>query len=352
MKTTTVTMVTAIAVLGGCVGRGDFDETPVLRGCLDGPEPAWGIEPGYRAAIVADRGLDQPSGMTFAGGMFGVHLYVANHGNTTIAAVDILTGDTSILVPRTGWPAQPIAPTALSWDGDGVVDGGLYLADRGMAGDGDATIYAIDATGFARTFATGGPAPGDVYSLAFVDDAAYGRGLLVGGNSFLATSGIARYDAGGRGVAFSDIDGVSGLTVDTSGVFGGGVFASRPSNLELDSNNTVSRLSSTGAISATLITGYTDIHAAVFAEAGALGGRLYAATSSTIVAIDPAGDVAEIATAANFDRLDGNIIAIPPDGSALYVASRDADQIVCIEPDAGAPGQPAPSPPGGGGAGE
>ena len=45
-----------------------------------------------------------------------------------------------------------------------------------------------------------------------------------------------------------------------------------------------------------------------------------------------AGVVSVIASGLSLTNYDANILAFSPDGNVLYVADRQADRIVCIEP--------------------
>jgi hypothetical protein len=336
----------AVVALAGC-GRMGFDAEPALR--CPGPASGWDFADGYRGAVLT-AALDDPTGVAVAGDAFGDQVYVANTGNTTVTAIDPATGGLEVLVPTLGWPSQPVQLTALVWDATGVFDGSLYVADRGTSADGDGAVYAIDPDGTTRVTMTAGPALDDVYGLAFVDDPGYGTGLLVAGDTdTVASPDWARYDATGAGSAFSELEGTSGIAVDTRGTYGGGVFASRPSNSSFAGDGSITKLASDGTPAGTLVTNSDSIHAVAIAPPGAFHGWMYAATGNAVVAIDPGSAVTPIATGAWFEDTDGNVIAFSRDGAAMYVVDRRSDRVVCIE--AGVdPAPPDAAPPPGGGA--
>jgi hypothetical protein len=342
-----------LLALAGC-GRIGFDDPHGVARCPIGPDPGWSVADGYRAVVVTDA-LDAPSAVTYAGGAFGGRLFVANSGDATVHALDPRTGAASTFVSAAAWASPPAATTALIWDGAGMFDGSLYLADRGTGFDGDSTIHAIDATGATRVVAAApGPALDDVYSLAFVDDDGYGTGLYVTGDTDIGSENWARYTAAGGGMPFSGVAGVSGIAVDARHEFGGGVFAARPSNQSFGGDDSIVKLSETGGARYTLAADLDDVHAAVFAPGGELSGWLYAATRDTVVRVDPNGVIATIVAGVSFDTHDGNVIAFADDGDAMYVVSRSENRLVCIEPTSNALGElpdaPPPPPPSGGGA--
>lgn len=312
-------------------GRLDGSIGPGASRCPDGPPAEGAFATGFRGVVVTDA-LSEPSGVVVAGGPFGERLYVVNNGNMTVSAIDPATGAIEIFVPRTGWPTEPTRLTALVWDEAGVFDGDLYVADRGTNGDDDSVVYAVDASGRARR-AANGPGPGldDAYSLAFVDDADYGTGLMIAGDTDDGPVGVGRYTDVGFGAPFSTVSGVSGLDVDARGRYGGGLFASRPRNASFDGGNDVVRLGGDGSIIGTLADEVADVHAVAFAPAGPFQGWLHAATLNEIVAIDPAGNAFELVSSADFEEIDGNVLAFSADGALLYFVSRAAGTLVCVE---------------------
>lgn len=109
-------------------------------------------------------------------------------------------------------------------------------------------------------------------------------------------------------------------------------------NLSLAHSNyrssTISRVLPDGGSGGAIASGLAGVHAVTMAPPGPFRGLAWAASwsSQTIFAVELDGGVTSIASGLQLTNYDGNILAFSPDGRALMVADRQANRIVCIEP--------------------
>lgn len=300
-------------------------------------DPGWTVTPGFRAVEIATAadGLSQPVALTFAGTAYGDELYVVDQGNSSVFAVDVLTGGVRPVVTSTRWTPSPRLLTTITWDEDSVFDGQLYVGDQGGDGDADSTIYEVAPSGVVSLF-TAAPGPGldDIYALAFTDGTGgYVPGLYVSGDTDGAGDQWGRFDASGVGVAFSNVSGIEGALFDRGGQYGGALIAARPLGGGYSGDGSISIILPDGTLGSTLAAGLGGVHAPAMSSGGAFGTSLYAASWSTgrLYRIEPSGAV-EIASGLSLTNYDGNILAFSPDGNVLFVADRLASRVVCIEP--------------------
>ncbi|MBI2892174.1 MAG: hypothetical protein HYY06_01380 [Deltaproteobacteria bacterium] len=300
-------------------------------------DPGWAVAEGFRAVVVAggDAGLNQPVAAAFAGGGYGAFLYVVDQGNDTLFTLDVLTGDVAPFTSGADWADAPDLLTTITWDAEGVFDGALYVGDQGSDGDSDSTLYRVGTDGAATVFVTGpGPGLDDIYGLLFSPGDPYPEGLFITGDTDGAGDDWGIFDELGAGVVFSQVEGIEGLALDASGLYGGGIFASRPLGGGYTGDGSITPIGADGNAGEPLATGLGGIHAVVFAPEGPFGQQMVAASWSDgrLVSISPEGDVSELATGLQLTNYDGNILAFSADGRVLMVADRLASQVVCIEP--------------------
>lgn len=300
-------------------------------------DPGWTIQPGFHAVVVADAtdGLDQPVALGFAGGAYGALLYSVNQGDNSVRATEVFLGTTTVLASAAALSPSPRLLTAITWDRAGAFDGQLYVADQGTDADGDSRVYRIDATGVGTTFVSGpGPALDDVFGLVFSPGGAYPAGLYFSGDTDGAGPDWAVATASGSVSAFSEVAGNEGIAVDTSGLFGGWMYSASPLGGGYPGDGSIVAVLPDGSRGATLASNLGGVHALAFSPGGAYGRDLYAARWDVgqLVRVTPAGVVSVIASGLSLTNYDANILAFSPDGNVLYVADRQADRIVCIEP--------------------
>lgn len=326
------------APLGGTVADAptaatpDAQTGPTVHGCgafSVGSE--WTTAAGFRSAVVRSGApLMRPVALTFAGGAYGDrHVFVVDQATQTLFRTDALTGDTAPFVAPGAWPRTAALLTTVAYD----PATGLHVGDQGGDGDADSAIFRVPASGAPTLFAMApGPGMDDVYAIAFSPGGAYPAGVYVSGDTDGAGVGFGRI-AGGTNEPFAMFSGVEGLAVDTSGRFGGGLFAAMPNGGGYAGDDTISRILPAGTKDTPLASGLPGIHAVVFAPAGPFGGDAYAASwaSGKIVRITPSGTVSDLATGLALTNYDGNILAFSPDGQVLFVADRERGRIVCIE---------------------
>jgi hypothetical protein len=296
----------------------------------------WTTAAGFRSAIVAKDGLlTAPVALTFAGGAFGSGAYVVDQGTNQVLRLDEKTGTVTAFVSGTQWPKTPSLLTTILWDAALVFDGKLYIGDQGGDGDADSTVFRADAAGTAQVFlAAPGPGLDDIYGMVFSPGGSYPAGLYVSGDTDGSGPGFGVFGASGTGTTFAAFAGVEGLAVDTSGRFGGGLFASMPAGGGYSGDDSLTRIQPDGTKAAALVAGVPGIHAITFAPAGPFGGDAYVASwsSQKIMRIKPDGTISDLATGLSLTNYDGNILAFSPDGRVLFVADRSNHRIVCIEP--------------------
>lgn len=300
-------------------------------------DPGWTIQPGFHAVVVADAtdGLDQPVALGFAGGAYGALLYSVNQGDNSVRATEVFLGTTTVLASAAALSPPPRLLTAVTWDRAGAFDGQLYVADQGTDADGDSRVYRIDATGVGTTFVSGpGPALDDVFGLVFSPGGAYPAGLYFSGDTDGAGPDWAVATASASVSAFSEVAGNEGIAVDTSGLFGGWMYSASPLGGGYPGDGSIAAVLPDGSRGATLASNLGGVHALAFSPGGAYGRDLYAARWDVgqLVRVTPAGVVSVIASGLSLTNYDANILAFSPDGNVLYVADRQADRIVCIEP--------------------
>lgn len=300
-------------------------------------DPGWTIQSGFHAVVVASAtdGLNQPVALTFAGGRFGPLLYSVNQGDQAIRATEVFTGATTVFAARAALSPAPALLTGIVWDRGGTFDGNLYVGDQGSDADGDSRVYRLVSTGTGAAFATGpGAAMDDVFGMAFSPGAPYPPGLYVSGDTDGAGPDWGRIDASGTATAFSEVPGNEGIAVDTSGRFGHLMYSASPLGGGYPGDGSIAAMMPDGTKGATLATGLGGVHALAFSPGGAHGLDLYAARWDVgqLIRIDPAGTVSVIASGLSLTNYDANILAFSPDGNVLYVADRQANRIVCIEP--------------------
>jgi hypothetical protein len=322
---------------GGSEDTGPSDSGPSYNCGAFSTDPGWTVQQGFRAVVVADQteGLSQPVAIAFAGRPFDDRLYVVSQGNNTLASLDVFTGTSSVVVAPVDWPASPGLLTTITWDEEGVFDGNLYVGDQGSDADGDSRIYRVSPSGSATTFASApGPAMDDLYALLFVRTSSYTSGLYVSGDTDGAGPDWARIDVGGNITAFSEVAGIEGATVDRSGLYGRRIIASRPSGGGYAGDGTISTIEPNGALGPVIASNLGGVHAVVQSPGGTFGPYLYAASWSAgqLIRVSPNGMVDIVASGLQLTNYDGNILAFSPDGNVLYVADRQANRVVCIEP--------------------
>lgn len=142
------------------------------------------------------------------------------------------------------------------------------------------------------------------------------------------------FDGDGEGAAFSELAGAEGIVVDRGGTYGGGLLASRPNGGGYAGDDSVSRVLADGSNGTPVITGIPGVHAVTVAPSGPFGGKVLVASwqSGTLTQIDAAGATVELASGLALTNYDGNVLEFSPDGSVLFVADRNANRLVCIEP--------------------
>jgi DNA-binding beta-propeller fold protein YncE len=337
----------ALAALGACGGHRGFPSGPTAptgsaRAYSCGrftTAPSWTIRPGFRAVVVADEhsGLSQPVALTVAGGAFGGKLYVVNAGTGSLVAIDPDSGAVSTVVAAAAWPSAPTLLTAVVHDDGGALDGNLYVADEGSNGDGDSRIFRVTPAGAATQVATGpGPGLDDIFALAFAPGGAYPTGLLATGDTDGDGIDWGIVDRAGTVQPFSDVAGAESAVVDRAGTYGGGVLAARPGGGGYSGDDTISRIDPTGHEGPPLAKDLPGVHGLAIAPPGPFGGLLHGASweAQNLFSVSPAGAVTELASGLALTNYDANILAFSPDGRVLYVADRDANRVVCIEPTA------------------
>lgn len=300
-------------------------------------DPGWTIQSGFHAVVVASAtdGLNQPVALTFAGGRFGPLLYSVNQGDDTVRATEVFTGATTVFASAAALSPAPVLLTGILWDRGGAFDGNLYVGDQGSDSDGDSRIYRLVSTGTGAAFASGpGGALDDVFGMAFSPGPPYLPGLYVSGDTDGAGPDWGRIDANGTATAFSEVTGNEGIAVDSSGRFGNLMYSASPLGGGYPGDGSIAAIMPDGTKGATLATGLGGVHALAFAPGGAHGLDLYAARWDVgqLIRIDPAGTISVIASGLSLTNYDANILAFSPDGNVLYVADRQANRIVCIEP--------------------
>jgi hypothetical protein len=299
----------------------------------------WVPAAGLRAVVVADAtdGLQEPVGLTFAGGGFGGFLYVADEVAATIWSIDTVTGDTVVFTEGLDWPA-PVAPsilTAIVWDeADAGFGGDLYVADSVTDGDQNTVIYRIDTAGNGSVF-TEAPGPGldSVYAMAFAPVGSPVEGLFVSGDTDGAFVDWGVYDSAGVGTPFSEVAGVEGIAFDPTGAYGDGPIAARPAGGGYGGDDSITPIGWDGVAGTPIATGLAGVHANVLAPSGPFGGEMIAASWSTgeIFRVSTAGVVTTLVSGLDLTIYDGNVLAVSPDGRTLLVADRDASRVVCVE---------------------
>lgn len=308
-------------------------------GAFSAAPAGWVVSAGYRAVVIADAsdGLQQPVGLTFAGGAFGPSLYVSDQAADAVWKVDVNTGAVTAFVDSKAWPVAPALLTGIVWDEPGALPGSkLYVADQGADSDQTSTIYAVDAAGAATVFvASPGPGLDDVYCMAFSPGAGYAAGLYVSGDTDGVLADWGLYAVTGAGSAFSEVAGCETAVVDREGRFGGGLLAALPLGGGYGGDGTVRRINPDGTGAAPIASDLGGVHGlALTPTKGAFGGDLLAARwdAGTLLRITPAGAVSTLASGLTLTNYDANILAVPPSGSVVIVADRNASRLVCIEP--------------------
>jgi len=285
---------------------------------------------------TADAGLSQPVALVFAQGQYGGRLYVVNQGDRSVVAIELSTMAVSRSFQDGG--LAPTLPTTATWDEASVFDGALYIGDQGSDSDGDSRLYRLSPLGELSLVAAG-PAPGfdDIFGLAFTPSiAGWPPGLLVSGDTDSSTApqwGLMSSDGGV--VVFSyGLAGVEGLAVDPQARYGAAVLASRPASGGYSGDDTITRVLPDGGSGGAIASGLSGVHAVTLAPAGPFRGLAWAASwsSDSIFAVELDGGISTIASGLSLTNYDGNILAFSPDGRVLMVADRQADRIVCIEP--------------------
>jgi len=306
---------------------GAFTETPA----------GWVPAAGLRAVVVADGGdgLQQPVGLTFAGGGFGGLLYVADQAAATIWSIDTATGETVDLVDGADFPTPPTILTAVVRDEvDGAFGGDLFVADSVTDGDQDTVIYRIDVASNVSVF-TQAPGPGldSVYAMAFAPVGSALEGLYASGDTDGAFVDWGVFDAGGIGTPFSEVAGVEGIAFDPTGVYGEGPIAARPATGGYAGDDSITPLGFDGIAGTPIATGLAGIHANVVAPAGLFAGEMIAASWATgeILRVSPTGVITTLVSGLALTNYDANVLAVSPDGRTLLVADRLASRVVCIE---------------------
>ncbi|MBN8615667.1 MAG: hypothetical protein J0L92_34045 [Deltaproteobacteria bacterium] len=297
----------------------------------------WTLAEGLRAVVVADAtdGLEEPVGLTFAGGDLGGLLYVSDQAAAAVFAIDVDSGDTAVFAATSAFPAAPALLTAIVWDADRVNDGNLYVTDSVSNADQDAVIYRLDPSGTVSVFVRApGPGLDSIYAMAFAPPGFTPAGLYVAGD----TDGAARIDWGvfdrdGMGTAFSEVAGIEGIAFDRTGRYGTGPIAARPSGGGYSGDGSITPIGSDGVALTPIATGLGGVHASVVAPAGLFGGDLIAASWSTnsIFRVSPTGEITTVVAGVSLSNYDANVLAVSPDGRVLLVADRNASRIVCVE---------------------
>jgi hypothetical protein len=302
-------------------------------------DAGWTVRAGFRAVVVADAadGLDQPAGLTFAGGPYGRALYVTSSMTPAVLRVDVDDGTTTPFTADAAWGGLvPTLLTSIVWDEGGVRDGALYVGEQGTGLDNDAAVYRIGADGLA-SLVIAGPGPGldDVYAMAFSPPGSpYPQGLYLAGD----TDNLALPDWGlvvaASSTAFSELAGIEGLAFDPTGLYGGSLWAARPGGSGYGGDSTITPITSAGTAGTPILTGEVGVHGVTFSLGGPFGARMYAASwsSQSVIEIAPDGTRTELASGLMFDNYDGNVVAVSRDGEVMLVADRLADRVVCIEP--------------------
>lgn len=316
---------------------GTVDTGPSYNCGLFSQSPGWTVAAGFRAVVIADQnqGLQQPVAVSFAGGAFGGLLYVVDQGNDRLYSVDVLTGQTRVVVTSTSWSPPPQLLTAITWDEDVAFDGNLYVADQGGDGDADSRIYRVTPNGQVSLHAAApGPGLDDIYALTFAPPgSAYPPGLYVSGDTDGAGIDWGYFDALGMGTGFSEVAGIEGAVFDRSGRLAGQLLAGRPLGGGYAGDGSLTLIGPNGVASGTVAVGLGGVHAPAISPGGAFGQSVYAASWSTnrLYRIE-AGVVTEVASGLSLTNYDANILAFASDGNVLFVADRLASRIVCIEP--------------------
>lgn len=324
----------ASAADAAAIDSGPGDAGLVGCGALPAPMGWRNLAPGYTAGVLATANLAEPSGLTFAGGAFGDALFVSSAGNDTIVAVDVSSGASTVFTSTT-WAMTPGILTAIVWDRENVFDGALYVADRASGSDGAGVIHRVTPSGVGTRFAVGTtPGVDSPYALAFAPTGtAYPRGLYASGDTDGAGPDWGVLDGSGAGVAFSEVAGCTGIAFDTSGRFGGGMFASLATGGGYSGDGSIRRMTPQGTAGSTLAVGLGGVHALTFAPSGPFGGDAYAVRFDTqqLIRIAPSGAVTVLAEGLSTSSFDGNVLAFSPTTGALYLAERGRGRVVCVE---------------------
>ena len=182
-------------------------------------------------------------------------------------------------------------------------------------------------------------APGDgmddIYGLAFAPPGgAYMQGLYVTGDSDGSNPDWGRVDASGTIHAFSVVPGSEGIAFDPTGADGNSLWASRPAGGGYPGADEITPIDPSGAAGIAIATGLPGIHAVTFSTRGAFGAAMFAASwsSGRLLQIDGAGTVRELASGLSLTNYDSNILTVSSDGNVMFVADREANRVVCIEP--------------------
>ncbi|MFN0246748.1 MAG: hypothetical protein ACKV2T_07550 [Kofleriaceae bacterium] len=318
------------ALLLGC-GRVNFAPAPTA--CpFEERDPGWSVAFGFRASILVD-GIG-PTSLLVAGGAFGGLLYATTDDNRLLA-IEPDTGETHEVSAT--WTASTVLLTGITWDEESRFDGAVYVASQGEDLDGDSTIFRVDADHDISVFAQGpGPGLDDTYGMAFSSDAAYGRGLLVTGDTDDADFiDWGLYNEGGTGTSYFDVPGVAGIAFDRRGQYGGGLFAAMPGNGGFTGVGAITRIGTNGLMDAPL-TVRSGVHAIAFAPVGPFSGLLYATTwdDGELFGVTATGSQFLVARGLQLRAAyQANAAAFSPDGTRLYVADTGGGAIVCVTRD-------------------
>ena len=326
----------------------------VIQGLFDGEQ---GVD-----------GLDEPRQLAMAPD--GKHLYVASHGDRTIAALarDPATGELSLVAADSGGFEELPGPRGLAISADGAH---LYGASRSEATSGAVTTFVRDpADGELQLFESLAddvetlaisPGGGHVYAASSVINV-YARDPESGELSFVATvfsgGGQLALSPDGRHVyaAWSDRidvyerDGISGdlsLVDQTGGAVDQVILSPDGKHLYAVGGFAVTvfeRDATTGALafveSQTELTGTIVDPVPLVAVAISLDGSHVAVAGPQALAVfqrHPGTGVLTIVDSLFSGNLLGGVIGAPgalafsPDGRHLYAVQRDDDAVVAIE---------------------
>lgn len=274
-------------------------------------------EAGFESEIWSVTGFSTPEGIEFADGAFGDFCYVGDEGLDLVLGLDA----TGAALPRTT-TGTLTKPEGLVWDAASTYGGGILIADQNG-------VFKMSAAGTLTSF-LGASSESQTGWIGIDPNNAFGGRLHLGSNS---ANEIRSYtSAGTASTLATGIHGFEAAAFGPGGAWGTDLYVADPDLTAffsgIDGTGSILRVTPAGAKTTFAGAGALTqgLAALAFDTTGAFGGDLFAADVALerIVRITPTGQVSVFAS--GFGNLfSSDCLAFGPDGH-LYVVDTGSGQ--------------------------